>query len=656
MIFISSLTKLFGGEELFSDISFLINPKDRIGLVGKNGAGKSTLMKIISGMLEPDKGTVETAQGRKIGYLHQELKQDSGKTVFDETMLAFKEVLEVEHEINRITKELETREDYHSEEYHKLLDDLSHNHDLYNHLGGADRESNLEKVLKGLGFEQSDFNRPMSEFSGGWKMRVELAKLLLRMPDLLLLDEPTNHLDIESILWLEDFLKNYPGAVMMVSHDRMFLDNVTNRTIEIVLGKIYDYKAAYTKYLTLRQERIEQQQNAFNNQQRFIAQQERFIERFKAKASKAKQAQSRIKLLDKLERIEIDEVDTSALNIRFPAAPRSGEIALEAKDVSKSYGEHVIFRQVNVTIERGEKVAFVGRNGEGKSTLVKIISGKEKYDGNLKIGHNVKLGYYAQIQDGTLDESITVLKTIEDEAKGEWSNASRIRGLLGAFLFGEDAVDKKVKVLSGGEKSRLALAKLLLNPINLLILDEPTNHLDMSSKEVLKQALIKYDGTLIIVSHDRDFLAGLTDKTYEFSQGKVKEHLGDINDFLRNHKVETFRQFEAAKPGAGEKRQGTEAGGNQNEAVSKEKYEEKKQREKELKRLKNLVSKCEKEIEMLETAIAVLEQKMNHPDFYNDAAASQKTMEERETLKKKLDETVAQWENAGTELEKTEKG
>lgn len=650
MIFVSNLTKLFTGEEIFSGISFLVNPKDRIGLVGKNGAGKSTLMKIIAGAIEPDGGAVEAAQGKTIGYLSQELKADSSKTVYEETMNAFKEVLEVEAAISNITHELETREDYNSESYHKLLDDLAHYHDLYSHLGGDDRESNLEKVLKGLGFEQSDFHRPLAEFSGGWKMRVELAKLLLRMPDLLLLDEPTNHLDIESILWLEDFLKNYPGAVMMVSHDKMFLDNVTNRTIEIVLGNIYDYKAPYTKYLTLRQERIDQQQNAYNNQQRFIAQQERFIERFKAKASKAKQAQSRVKMLDKLERIEIDEVDTSALNIRFPAAPRSGEIALEAKQVTKSYGDHLIFKDVNLTIERGDKVAFVGRNGEGKSTLVKIISGKEKCEGNVRIGHNVQMGYYAQIQDGSLNENLTVLKTIEDEATGEWSNNSRIRGLLGAFLFGEDAVDKKVKVLSGGEKSRLALAKLLLKPINLLILDEPTNHLDISSKEVLKNALEQYDGTMIVVSHDRDFLQGLTNKTYEFSNQKVKEHLGNINEFLENHKVETFRQFEAGKT---ETKKANVAADNSNS--NKEKYEQKKQQEKEVKRLKNIITNCEREIAKLETAVGVLEQKMQQPDFYNNAQESQRIVSEHSDLKKKLDALLTEWQTASDALEKVEK-
>ncbi len=666
MIFVSNVTKLFSGEELFDGISFLINPKDRIGLVGKNGAGKSTLMNIIAGNIQPDGGAVEVSQNRKIGYLPQELRIKPGKTVFEETMTAFKEVMEVEKEIERITHELENRSDYDSAEYHKLLDDLAHNHDLINHLGGSDRESNLEKVLKGLGFEPEDFHRPLAEFSGGWQMRVELAKLLLRMPDLLLLDEPTNHLDIESILWLEDFLKNYPGAVMMVSHDRMFLDNVTTRTIEIVLGKIYDYKAPYTKYLTMRQERIELQQNAYKNQQREIAQAERFIERFRYKNTKAKQVQSRIKALDKMERVEIDETDTSKLNIYFPPAPRSGEISLEVKDVSKSYGSHLVFKNVSLTIERGDKVAFVGRNGEGKSTLVKVISGKEKYEGNMRIGHNVKMGYYAQIQDGTLDETINVLQTIEGEATGEWSNTSRIRGLLGAFLFGEEAIDKKVRVLSGGEKSRLALAKLLLKPINLLILDEPTNHLDMSSKEVLKQALVKYDGTMIIVSHDRDFLQGLTNKTYEFSHQRVREHLGDINDFLRNHKVETFREFEAVggnkqaakgnEQEAKEKRKEQVADSSRQDRLSnKEKYEMKKQREKEVRRLKSQVMKYEQDIAMLETAIFHLNGKMSHPDFYNDPVASQKTIEEHESLKRKMETLVSGWEKAAGELEKMEK-
>ncbi len=648
MIFISNLSKLYSGEELFSDISFLINPKDRIGLVGKNGAGKSTLLKIIAGHIQPDVGAVEVSQNRTVGYLAQELKAASGKTVFDETMNAFKEALEVDTEINRINDDLASRDDYHSEEYLGLLDKLTEMHDRFNHLGGNNLESNIEKVLKGLGFEQHDFKRPLSEFSGGWQMRVELAKLLLRMPDLLLLDEPTNHLDIESILWLEEFLKSYPGAVMLVSHDRMFLDNVTNRTIEIVFGKIYDYKASYTPYLNLRLERIEQQQNAFNNQQKQIAQQERFIERFRYKASKSKQVQSRIKQLDKLERIEIDDTETSSLYIKFPSAPRSGEISLEVKHVRKCYGSKEILRDVNLTIERGDKVAFVGRNGEGKSTLVKVISGVTDYEGTVRIGYNVNMGYYAQVQDGTLNESITVLQTIENEAKGEWSNTSRIRGLLGAFLFREDDVDKKVKVLSGGEKSRLALAKLLLNPVNLLILDEPTNHLDMSAKEVLKQALIKYDGTMIVVSHDRDFLQGLTSKTYEFSNHRVKEHLGDIQDFLNNHQVESFRQFEAAKTKTTTKKQ-------TDNDTNKNTYEQKKQQEKELRRLKNLVGKYEKEIEMHETAIAVLEQKMQHPDFYNDLSASDKTVNEHSAHKKNLEKIVAEWGKAVEELEAVEK-
>ncbi|HXH18527.1 MAG TPA: ABC-F family ATP-binding cassette domain-containing protein [Chitinophagales bacterium] len=662
MIFISNLTKVFAGEEIFSGISFLINPKDRIGLVGKNGAGKSTLMNLIAGNMQPDGGSVEISQNRKVGYLAQELKASSGKTVFEEAMTAFGEVLEVEKEIRRIEHELESRSDYNSDEYHRLLDDLAHNHDLFNHLDGNNRQSNLEKVLKGLGFEASDFHRPLAEFSGGWQMRVELAKLLLRMPDLLLLDEPTNHLDIESILWLEDFLKNYPGAVMLVSHDKMFLDNVTTRTIEIVLGKIYDYKAPYTKYLVLRQERIQQQENAFKNQQREIAQAERFIERFRYKNTKARQVQSRIKMLDKMERIEIDQTDTSRLSIRFPPAPRAGEIALEVKNVSKRYGSHLVFKDVNLTLERGDKAAFVGRNGEGKSTLVKIISGREKYEGSVRPGYNVKLGYYAQIQDGTLDENLTVLQTIEQDATGEWRNITRIRGLLGAFLFGEDAIDKKVKVLSGGEKSRLALAKLLLKPINLLILDEPTNHLDMSAKEVLKQALLKYDGTMIVVSHDRDFLQGLTNKTYEFSHQRVKEHLGGINDFLRNHKVETFREFEAMKGNPQKaKGNGHEENGKQQEVPgdshdralsNKEKYERKKQHEKELRKLQSKVAKYEQEIAMLETALFHLSQKMQQPDFYRDATISRKVIDEHDGLKKKLDGLVAEWERAAGELEK----
>ncbi|GIV34536.1 MAG: ABC transporter ATP-binding protein [Chitinophagales bacterium] len=639
MILVSNLTKLFAGEELFSGISFLINPHDRIGLVGKNGAGKSTLMKLIAGYLEPDGGKVEISGGRSIGYLPQELKTARNKTVFEETLMAFHETLKIENEINRITQELEERKDYNSDAYLQLLDKLTHLHDQFNHLDGQNRESAAEKVLKGLGFNPSDFSRPVAEFSGGWQMRIELAKLLLRMPDLLMLDEPTNHLDIESILWLEDFLKNYPGAVLLVSHDKMFLDQVTSRTIEISLGKIYDYKANYSKYVEMRKERLEQQQNTYLNQQREIAQAERFIERFRYKASKARQVQSRIKMLEKMERIAVDPTDTSRLHIQFPPAPRAGEIVLELKNVSKSYGARVVFKNIHFTLERGDKVAFVGKNGEGKSTLVKIIAGQTGFEGYMRLGHNVNLGYYAQIQDGMLNEELTVLETIEQEAKGEWSSIFRIRALLGAFLFRDDDVDKKVKVLSGGEKSRLALARLMLKPVNLLVLDEPTNHLDMSAKEVLKEALLKYDGTIIIVSHDRDFLQGLTTKTYEFSNQRVQEHLGDISDFLRAHHVESFRAFETAQlkqPHANSTTDKTKS--------PKEDFQKKKQHEKQLRKINKQIEQCESTINQTEEAIAELEQQMQIPGFFDDPHGSTIATEKHASLKQTLQKLLNEWE------------
>ncbi len=643
MISITNISVSFSGTDLFKDISFLINPRDRIGLVGKNGVGKSTLLNIIAGKNTNHKGDVIASEGRTIGYLPQEIKINSSKSIINEALEAFAEVLKLQQEIDQLNKEIETRTDYTSDDYAELLNTFSEKHDQLNNMGGESIRGDAEKVLKGLGFSNEDLDRPIGEFSGGWQMRVELSKLLLKKPDLLLLDEPTNHLDIESILWLENFLINYPGAIMMVSHDKMFLDNITNRTIEIVFGKTYDYGVNYSKYLTLREERYEQQMAAFNNQQKFIEQQERTIERFRAKATKAKQAQSMMKKLDKLDRIEVDEMDTSAINFHFPPAPRSGDVVVSADSLNKSYGEAEILKNVKFDIKRKEKVAFVGKNGEGKTTMIKMIVGEEKYTGTLKIGHNVIVGYYAQLQEKTLDEEKTVYKTIEDIATGDWVKEYKIRGLLGSFLFGAEDIDKKVKVLSGGEKSRLALAKLLLSPINLLILDEPTNHLDISAKEVLKNALVKYDGALIAVSHDREFLQDLTDRTFEFKNKNIREHLGSINDFLAKYEAETFRDFEAS---------GKQDNSDKKENSSqKNDYQKNKEYNKQLKKLERSVAQLEKEISDLETSIAELEEKMQDPELYKDKKAFQETVDRHTLQKENVGQRMKEWEQKLQELE-----
>jgi ATP-binding cassette subfamily F protein 3 len=652
MINVANMSVTFGSRDLFKEISFVINPKDRIGLVGKNGVGKSTLLKIMAGKDNPTKGSISCSPGETIGYLPQEISNDSTKTIMDETMTAFDEVLQMEREIEEINDQLATREDYESDEYMEMINRLSDCHERVHTLGAGKLESDVIKILKGLGFSDADMQRPMTEFSGGWQMRVELAKLLLQKPTLLLLDEPTNHLDIESILWLEDVFINYSGAIMMVSHDRAFLDNITNRTIEIVFGKIYDYKANYTKYFELREERLEQQQSAYKNQQRYIAQQERFIERFKAKASKAGQAKSAQKLLDKVERIDFDELDTTSIQFHFPKAPRSGDVVLRAEHTHKSYGDKVILKDLLFDITRGERVAFVGKNGMGKSTLVKMINGETGFDGILKIGHNVEIGYYAQIQEKALNENRTVLQTIEDVATHEWTNQARMRGLLGAFLFGEQEVDKKVKVLSGGEKSRLALALMLLRPVNLLILDEPTNHLDIASKEVLKEALLAYDGTLILVSHDRDFLAGLTNKTFEFTDKRIKEHYGDIQVFLDSHSVESFRDFETSKDKDKALKQQAfgKSSPNDNNA-SKEDTQQKKDQEKELRKLKNDLKQEEDTIERLEKEIAVLLAQMQDPELFKDDTKSKTVVKKHDDLKQQLAKSMKRWEELGEQIE-----
>ena len=542
MISVDGLTVEFGGSALFSDISFVINEKDRIALMGKNGAGKSTLLKILAGVREPTRGKVSAPKDTVIAYLPQHLMTEDGRTVFEDTAQAFAHLHEMEAEIAALNKELETRTDYESDSYMELIERVSTLSEKFYSIEEINYDADIEKTLLGLGFTREDFNRQTSEFSGGWRMRIELAKLLLKKPDVLLLDEPTNHLDIESIQWLEDFLIDNGQAVVVISHDRAFVDHITTRTIEVTMGRIYDYKVNYSQYLQLRKERREQQQKAYDEQQKFIAETKDFIERFKGTYSKTLQVQSRVKMLEKLEILEVDEEDTSALRLKFPPSPRSGSYPVTIENVSKSYGDHTVFRNANLTIERGDKIAFVGKNGEGKSTLVKCIMKELEHDGTLTIGHNVMIGYFAQNQASLLDENLTVFQTIDDVAKGDIRN--KIKDLLGAFMFGGENSAKKVKVLSGGERTRLAMIKLLLEPVNLLILDEPTNHLDMKTKDILKQALMDFDGTLIVVSHDRDFLDGLVTKVYEFGNKKVTEHLEGIYEFLQRKKMENLNELE----------------------------------------------------------------------------------------------------------------
>ena len=542
MISVDGLTVEFGGSALFSDISFVINEKDRIALMGKNGAGKSTLLKILAGVREPTRGKVSAPKDTVIAYLPQHLMTEDGRTVFEETAQAFAHLHEMEAEIAAINKELEIRTDYESDSYMELIERVSTLSEKFYSIEEINYDADIEKTLLGLGFTREDFGRQTSEFSGGWRMRIELAKLLLKKPDVLLLDEPTNHLDIESIQWLEDFLIDNGQAVVVISHDRAFVDHITTRTIEVTMGRIYDYKVNYSQYLQLRKERREQQQKAYDEQQKFIAETKDFIERFKGTYSKTLQVQSRVKMLEKLEILEVDEEDTSALRLKFPPSPRSGSYPVTIENVSKSYGDHTVFRNANLMIERGDKIAFVGKNGEGKSTLVKCIMKELKQDGTLTIGHNVMIGYFAQNQASLLDENLTVFQTIDDVAKGDIRN--KIKDLLGAFMFGGENSAKKVKVLSGGERTRLAMIKLLLEPVNLLILDEPTNHLDMKTKDILKQALMDFDGTLIVVSHDRDFLDGLVTKVYEFGNKKVTEHLEGIYEFLQRKKMENLNELE----------------------------------------------------------------------------------------------------------------
>lgn len=542
MISVDNLAVEFGGSTLFENVSFQINEKDRIALMGKNGAGKSTLLKILAGVRQPSRGSVSAPKGTVIAYLPQHLMTEDGRTVFEEASQAFSELFAMEQEIDDLNKQLAERTDYESDSYMELIERVSTLSEKFYSIDNTNYEEDVEKTLLGLGFLRDDFQKPTSEFSGGWRMRIELAKLLLRKPDVILLDEPTNHLDIESIQWLEDFLINSSKAVVVISHDRAFVDNITTRTIEVTMGRIYDYKAKYSHYLELRKERREQQQKAYDEQQKMIAETKEFIERFKGTYSKTLQVQSRVKMLEKLELVEVDEEDTSALRLKFPPSPRSGSYPVMAEGLKKAYGDHVVFDNVNLTIERGDKIAFVGKNGEGKSTLVKCIMNEIKYDGSLKLGHNVQIGYFAQNAASLLNEDLTVFQTIDDIAQGDIRN--KIKDLLGSFMFGGENSTKKVKVLSGGERTRLALLKLLLEPVNLLILDEPTNHLDLKTKDILKSALKDFDGTLIVVSHDRDFLDGLVDKVYEFGNKKVVEHLETIYGFLQKKKMSNLKDLE----------------------------------------------------------------------------------------------------------------
>lgn len=638
MVSVQDLSLSFGSFDLLTDISFLVNDQDRIGLTGKNGSGKSTLLKLLAGLQSPTRGSIDMPKDMTISYLPQQIIVNDTTTVINEALKAFEWLMNLEAEIDRCGNEIASRTDYHSEDYLKLCDKLAETEELYRIHGGNSYMAEAEQTLLGLGFERSDFNRPTRELSGGWRMRVELARLILEKPSLFLLDEPTNHLDIESIQWLETFLAGYPGAVILVSHDRAFLDNVTNRTIEISLGKIYDYRVSWSQYVLLREERRAQQIASFRNQQKMIEDAEKFIERFRYKATKAIQVQSKIKQLDKIERIEVDEEDNAAINLRFPPAPRSGTVVVEADNLSKSFGTHKVLKKVSFNITRGEKVAFVGRNGEGKTTFSRIIVGELDHEGSLNIGHNVKTGYFAQNQDELLDENLTVLETIDNAARGEIR--TRIRDMLGAFLFRGDEVDKKVKVLSGGERSRLALVKLLLEPYNLLVMDEPTNHLDMRSKDILKQALLKYDGTLIVVSHDRDFLDGLVTKVYEFRHNRIRENLGGIYDFLRKKKMVSLREIEIRE-------RKSQPVTNQDNSINKLRYIEKKEYEKNLRKLKRRLEDTERKIEKIENELAMLDARLaNTP-----AEEITGIYAEYEKLRKDLDLEMDNWTQYSRETE-----
>lgn len=645
MISVEGLRVEFGGFTLFDDVSFVVNKKDRIALVGKNGAGKSTLLKILAGLQSPTGGTVSIPKETTIGYLPQHMQLKDERTVREEAELAFGHIHEMEREIEQLNLELAERTDYESEAYHKIIERSTHLAEQFQMAGGNNYHAELERTLLGLGFRREDFDRPTHEFSGGWRMRIELAKLLLQRPDVLLLDEPTNHLDIESIQWLENFIMTRANAVILVSHDRAFIDNTTSRTIEIELGHIYDYKVKYSDYVVLRKERREQQLRAYENQQKKLADTEAFIERFRYKATKSTQVQSRIKQLEKIDRIEVDEVDTAMLSLKFPPAPHCGQYPVIAEEVAKSYGDHLIFDHVDFIIHRGEKVAFVGKNGEGKSTLVKCIMEQIPYTGTLKLAQGVKIGYFAQNQAQLLDENMTVFDTVDYVAKGDIR--TKIRDILGAFMFGGEASEKKVKVLSGGERSRLAMIRLLLEPVNLLILDEPTNHLDMRSKDVLKNALKEFDGTVIVVSHDRDFLDGLVTKVYEFGNQRVVEHLGGIYDFLEKKKMANLRELEISA-----KTNNASATDVQEELTEgKLSYEARKEQNKVIRKMERTIAETEKRIEELESRIAEIEKKLATPDGASDVSLYTTYSD----LKKSLSDTMDLWTEQTMELEELQK-
>jgi ATP-binding cassette subfamily F protein 3 len=635
MISVNSVTVSFGGYDLFDNVSFLVNPKDRIGLAGKNGAGKSTMLKLLAGEQSPTKGEISKPNDYRIGYLPQDMIHQQGRTVFEETETAFQEIQKLENRLSVVTHELETRTDYESDAYMDLINELTDINSRLDVIGASNKDEEIEKILKGLGFERNDFHRQTAEFSGGWRMRIELAKILLQKPDILLLDEPTNHLDIESIQWLEEFMETYSGSVMLISHDKQFLDNVTTRTIEISNNKIYDYKTNYSRYLILRKERKEQQEATAKNQQKIIDQTEALIDKYRAKASKAAFAQSLIKKLDRMELVEVDESDNATLFFRFPPPAHSGKIVLTVEHAGKVYGQKRIFKEANFILTKGEKIALVGRNGEGKSTMMKMIAGQTDFEGTVQLGHSVMMGYFAQDQAEKLDPNKTVFETIDELAVGDMRK--QVRTLLGSFLFGGDDIDKKVRVLSGGERGRLALCKLLLQPYNLLILDEPTNHLDIRSKEVLKRAVLDYEGTVIIVSHDRDFLDGLVNKLYEFRNGEVKEHLCDISEFMQRVKMNRLNEMNSKNPFVKPKEEVKQ---------EKPKVEAKTDdREKELKQIRSQITKSEKEIERLEAEIKAFDEELADPEKYQKIINDKTAFAKYEQMKKQLAAEMQNWED-----------